>query len=548
MTLKLHTGNWKTYFLSALLLVGLIVGIIYIRTPQELRKKAALSGATLSLKPANMTAKTGNTFNVGVVLNAGPDSVTGAELHLAYDPAKLEILGFEPGNILQTTGATPTTFMGGAITITLIAQPNAYFRGSDIIGTLKVKSLTDNPARITFTQETAIAAIEKQSNTLVSSTGVTINGSTATDTVRPTCVPIPSCAYNPDGTGAVCKIGAAPEAGGVWCPQPTPATSCEGAGDGAPCQRCQPCPTGRICPMICRNETGTCQSGQCTGPTITRTPTPTPPVGCYYQQVQCIQAPCDPVLICRTPTPTVSRTPTPTCIPRPACLDATPACRIAELPNFCPRKTPTPTPRISRTPTPTPRISRTPTPTPGGNQQTMEFRVKLAGVTADQANGAKITVKLYPRNGAPMQLSTPLSLTHVGSGVYKATAIIQNPFAAGTQFRIKIKGEKHIAIEFCRQVGQTGPCSDTEYITVPNPTPLTYGFDLTGIALPPGDLAAQDGRVDRTDFTKMTGLMSKLCTALSTQDKLVGDLDYSGCINVRDVFLMLQTLETRYDE
>lgn len=30
------------------------------------------------------------------------------------------------------------------------------------------------------------------------------------------------------------------------------------------------------------------------------TPTPTPPAGCHYQQVQCIQAPCDPVLVCPT--------------------------------------------------------------------------------------------------------------------------------------------------------------------------------------------------------------------------------------------------------
>lgn len=34
------------------------------------------------------------------------------------------------------------------------------------------------------------------------------------------------------------------------------------------------------------------------------TPTPTPPAGCHYQQVQCVQAPCDPILVCQTSTPT----------------------------------------------------------------------------------------------------------------------------------------------------------------------------------------------------------------------------------------------------
>lgn len=31
--------------------------------------------------------------------------------------------------------------------------------------------------------------------------------------------------------------------------------------------------------------------------------TPTPPAGCTYQQVQCIQAPCNPILVCPSPTP-----------------------------------------------------------------------------------------------------------------------------------------------------------------------------------------------------------------------------------------------------
>ncbi len=58
-------------------------------------------------------------------------------------------------------------------------------------------------------------------------------------------------------------------------------------------------------------------------PTSTPTPTPTPtqttrppaPSGCYYQEVQCVTTPCDPVLICPSPTPTPSLTPVGTPIP-----------------------------------------------------------------------------------------------------------------------------------------------------------------------------------------------------------------------------------------
>lgn len=63
-------------------------------------------------------------------------------------------------------------------------------------------------------------------------------------------------------------------------------------------------------------------------------PTPKPSPGCYYQNVQCIQAPCDPILVC----------PTPTCRPRPPCLDAEPRCLLPETEDMCPTTTPKPSP------------------------------------------------------------------------------------------------------------------------------------------------------------------------------------------------------------
>ena len=241
-------------------------------------------------------------------------------------------------------------------------------------------------------------------------------------------------------------------------------------------------------------------------PPVKPSPKPTPPPGCYYQQVQCFRAPCDPILVCPTPTPGATPTATPS-------------------------------------PTPTPIPTLTP-----GTTQTLRFRVKLDGVAADQAQGAKITVKFYRRNGTTRQLSAPLTLRHVGNGIYLAAAAIKNPFPAGTQFRVKIKGEKHIAIEFCRQSGQTGPCADGAYITVPNPVPAVYAFDFTGIPFPAGDLPQQDGRVDGADIQRLTSLLSKLSSDLTAGDLTIGDLNYDDVINGFDIFLIRKTLETRYDE
>jgi len=51
-------------------------------------------------------------------------------------------------------------------------------------------------------------------------------------------------------------------------------------------------------------------------------PTLTPPPGCYYQQIQCVTTPCNPVLVCPSPAPT--------CYPLPACAypGANPVCDL----------------------------------------------------------------------------------------------------------------------------------------------------------------------------------------------------------------------------
>lgn len=41
-----------------------------------------------------------------------------------------------------------------------------------------------------------------------------------------------------------------------------------------------------------------------TPPFSTPSPRPSPPSGCFYQPVQCFQAPCDPIIVCPSPSPT----------------------------------------------------------------------------------------------------------------------------------------------------------------------------------------------------------------------------------------------------
>lgn len=656
--------NWKSILFSIFLLLVVAVGIVYVRRPQDIRNKAALSGAVLSMNPSSTSKAAGSTFPVAVILNAGPYSVTGAEIHVQYNPAVLEITGFTPGKPLPVVLTQPAISSGNA-SVTLGAQPNAYLKGSDIVGTFTVKALTNKPAAITFTTDTMVSALEKTTNALVSSSGVSVNGTPPS--------PMPVKCDGPDGSQ--CAMGICPQPtciAGQPCPRIAcklqtgvcsagicrAPVQCNGSNNGSYCKRCKPC-TSDVCPLVCLEEIATCQNGQCSGAPIAVTPTPTPPVGCYYQQVQCVNAPCNPVLVCPTPGAssctyarngaacTIGSCPTcvpgracpaiacrlqsgtcqngqcvPGCTPPPAeCVDANGGlslcdprpgvtwCRPTAIPtptphNWCPgpngttcawdcntcnlaggctrmkcpavtgtcrnntcikpTATPTPTPPpgcfyrqvqciqapcnpilVCPTKTPTPTVS--PTPIISGSQ-VIDIRIKLAGVTDGSANGAKVGIKFVKLGGETLQLSSALPLVHIGNGVYKAEATLSNTLPFGTKFRIKVKGEKHLTSEFCYQVGQTGPCKDNEYITMPNFIAQTYGFDFTGIPLRPGDVPPQDGKVDATDFTAIKSLMSKLCADLTAQDKLKADLDYNGCVTVKDIFLIRQTLETRYDE
>jgi hypothetical protein len=205
------------------------------------------------------------------------------------------------------------------------------------------------------------------------------------------------------------------------------------------------------------------------------------------------------------PLPPVS--PIPSCETRPSCLNEEPPCEVPALaPDrlYCPA-----------------------TPASTLKAQTMEFRVRLGGVKDGSAQGAPIYVKFLKQHESPLQLSEPLTLTHIGNGVYKATATLTNPLPAKTAFRVEIKGEKHTPVTFCRKTGQKGQCTDTEYIIVPSAIPASYVFDFTGIALPP-----------EAGIDQLVALLAKPRSELTPNDLLLGDLNYDGVINGFDFALL----------
>jgi hypothetical protein len=193
--------------------------------------------------------------------------------------------------------------------------------------------------------------------------------------------------------------------------------------------------------------------------------------------------------------------------------------------------------------------SGSPTPTPLSTNVEFDVALKLGGVTDNKATGSLVTIRFI--NGQTNLVTPPIPLEYTNDGIYLAKFNISTgQLPPGSGYTMIVKGEKHVARKFCKQTGQTEPCLAYESFTLPIPTSDTWtnAFNLTGMQLDPGDLYAQDGKANSDDFNKIKTLMSVSCSDLTAQDKLIADLDYNGCVNISDAYLMRKTLETRYDE
>lgn len=192
--------------------------------------------------------------------------------------------------------------------------------------------------------------------------------------------------------------------------------------------------------------------------------------------------------------------------------------------------------------------------------QVLSFLIKFAGVTNGSANGTGVKVYLQTPNG--ILETPPVTAVYQESGIYKLSFIPSTPLPNSQlgdspsgpkqiviRYPVFLKGEKHLKLRFCTVNLILTRCSGS---VTPNEgliiDPQGGTYDLTAYALEPGDLSPQDGVVNGADFNKIITLLLKPHSALTTQDLLVGDLNYDGYINTRDLFLIRQTLQTRYDE
>lgn len=209
------------FIVILILLGGIPLLVFFVGQRQELRKKAA-PATTLSLTPASLTKKIDDTFSLEVALDSGENQIIAAELHLTYDPTKLEVQSITNGppfpNILAS-GAIEN----GAVSIAVgAADTKKPVTGTGTVAIIKMKALaiTETPTSIKFSPNTFVGGLgEGANNVLIESNPatITIGGQqvqaptipTPTPTHSLTASPIPTQELTPTLTPTPTSTGSA---------------------------------------------------------------------------------------------------------------------------------------------------------------------------------------------------------------------------------------------------------------------------------------------------------------------------------------------------
>lgn len=199
-----------------LLLVAIPVTVFVVMRRQELRKKAA-PATTLALIPASITKRVGETFPLEVKIDTGENRVVAAEIHLVFDPEKLEAHTITNGPLFPNILASGIVDRGIAAITVGAASATTPVTGSGTAVVVRFKALapTTTPISVRFASDTFVGSLgEGATNVLVGSTPATVIITTdslfqPTTTPPPGLLnlsPSPTASLNPEATLSALRI------------------------------------------------------------------------------------------------------------------------------------------------------------------------------------------------------------------------------------------------------------------------------------------------------------------------------------------------------
>lgn len=196
----------------AVVLIGLLSGVILIQTNQILDRSALTGGPVVFFDPTNKVVGSGSVGNTyDIYLSTKGYSVTGVNLSVSYDARYITPIDIEISDpFVDLCSSSPyceMSLVGGVIELDL-GTGMAPFTGETKLGTIHFNTTNANvSSAFTFTSGTVITAIGQSENALGGTTkgtvcigecgGITLTVTPATGTPTPTSRNRPSPRISP---------------------------------------------------------------------------------------------------------------------------------------------------------------------------------------------------------------------------------------------------------------------------------------------------------------------------------------------------------------
>ena len=184
------------------LLLGIPITVFIVGQRQELRQKAA-PATTLSFSPSAASHLVGETFPLEVTLNSGENQVVAIELHITYDPTKLEAQTITNGPLFPNVLASGVVAPGTASITVGAPDAKSPVKGSGTAAVVRLvaKQKTDAPVSVQFSKDTFVGGIgEGATNVLIGTTPATITIGETAASPEPTPLPTSSGQVTPAPT------------------------------------------------------------------------------------------------------------------------------------------------------------------------------------------------------------------------------------------------------------------------------------------------------------------------------------------------------------
>lgn len=189
--------------ITSLFLIGILPAAIYfVGQNQEIRNKAA-PATTLSIIPAISSKKTNDVFSLEITIDTGENQVVASELHISFDPTKLEAQTITNGPLFPNILASGTIESGLASITVGASDAKQPVKGTSTVAIVRFKAIakTESPTAIKLAPNTFVGGLgEGAVNVLVGTTPATV---TITETeVQATPSPTPPAKQDlaPQGT------------------------------------------------------------------------------------------------------------------------------------------------------------------------------------------------------------------------------------------------------------------------------------------------------------------------------------------------------------